>query len=225
MRGLVCGVGINDADYQVSSVVNGKRVLCHFIIGGTGLSNAVTETGHTANVFTKVAAWQTTGSRSWPSKTGCRSSLGRGNSLDKDILRPWEKFYCQETSVFIPQWLNALCTESANRKSDLPLGVSRNPRSKPNPFMARIRGCDGKQFLIGVFPDPESAHVAWREAKANILREAVKRYELLDRNDNRICAALEERARKTRGMTLAPFARGASKKSTRPGGHGYAEHQ
>ncbi|MEZ6889741.1 hypothetical protein ABL991_32505, partial [Pseudomonas aeruginosa] len=55
----------------------------------------------------------------------------QGNSLDKDILRPWEKFYCQETSVFIPQWLNALCTESANRKSDLPLGVSRNPRSKP----------------------------------------------------------------------------------------------
>ncbi|QDB70962.1 putative transcription factor [Pseudomonas phage vB_PaeP_YA3] len=196
MRGLVCGVGINDADYQVSSVVNGKRVLCHFYNRWHGLIERCYGDRPYRQRFYEGCRMADDWLSFMAFKNWMQEQPWQGNSLDKDILRPWEKFYCQETSVFIPQWLNALCTESANRKSDLPLGVSRNPRSKPNPFMARIRGCDGKQFLIGVFPDPESAHVAWREAKANILREAVKRYELLDRHDNRICAALEERARK-----------------------------
>jgi len=34
---LVCGVGINDADYEVQPIINGKRVMCPFYAKWVGM--------------------------------------------------------------------------------------------------------------------------------------------------------------------------------------------
>lgn len=116
----------------------------------------------------------------------------QGNHLDKDILRPWEKLYCPETSVFVPVFINTLMNDCASVQGDLPLGVTRKPRGLP--FAAKIRLADSKRVGLGAYETAGEAHQAWAIAKAGVIRQAVDQYRTTDRFDERVCIALLDRA-------------------------------
>ncbi|MGC3303058.1 hypothetical protein ACPTFC_08560 [Pseudomonas aeruginosa] len=116
----------------------------------------------------------------------------KGNHLDKDILRPWEKLYCPETSVFVPQYINTLMSEKPRGAANLPVGVSRSKRG--HPFVAMIRNLGTEKTCLGTFNTAEEAHRAWATAKAQVIESAVDLYRKTDRFDMRICDALLTRA-------------------------------
>lgn len=180
-RGLVLGVGVNDEK---------TRHGCPFYDRWKGMLR------------------RCYGDRAYKSYAGCRvaeewlrfSAFKRwmelqswqGNHLDKDILRPDEKLYCPETSVFVPQFINTIMSDKPSGISGLPAGVVKTKRGKP--YMAMIRTNVSEKTFLGVFDSPIDAHAAWASEKAKALRHAICLYEQTEKHDERICQALLRRA-------------------------------
>ncbi|MCZ9636846.1 hypothetical protein [Pseudomonas putida] len=113
-----------------------------------------------------------------------------GNHLDKDILRPQEKRYSPDTCVFVPIWINTLLNDCAASSGALPTGVYLFRKR----YIARTHDGHGKRLFVGSFDCPHEAHRAWATAKAGVIRQAVDQYRTTDRFDERVCAALLDRA-------------------------------
>lgn len=166
----VYGVGINDADYQVSRKVPLK--------GG----------GHKVWTCPIYKTWKRMIERcfspirhkSQPTYMECNIAdewivfscfrdwaVGRyrdGWQLDKDILVPGNKIYGPEFCVFVPQKLNLFFKTASHKKSGLPIGVSHG-RHK-NQYKASCRDpFTGKYNFLGYFSNPIDAHRAYLQKK------------------------------------------------------------
>lgn len=183
-RGLVLGVGINDSPShhgcQLYSRWKGVLRRCHSKNGDVPDSYKGCRVVDEWLRFSAFRAWMV--EQPW-----------QGNHLDKDILRPWEKLYCPETSVFVPQYINTLMSEKPSSLTGLPVGVVRTLRGRP--YMAMIRVLGAEKVGLGVFDTAEDAHRAWAKAKSVVIAEAIDRYRTTDRYDERVCAALMDRAK------------------------------
>lgn len=188
-RGLIKGFGIND---EPKGCASASKPISPYYSRWKGII---------ARCYGKEAARRPgyggcQVSEEWRSFTRFRDWMQQqpwqGNHLDKDILRPWEKLYCPETSVFVPVYINTLMNDCAAVRGDLPTGVTRNARGMP--FAARIRLADSKRVGLGVYETAEEAHQAWAKAKSSVIAEVVDRYRTTDRYDERVCAALMDRA-------------------------------
>lgn len=177
-RGLVAGVGINDADYVTSITETRKNEL---------------------GVYVKKTIWQCPYFSRWcsmlhraythidrPTYEGCSVSDEwvrfsnfkqwmeiqdwDGLELDKDLLVEGNKVYSAQTCVFIPQYLN------------VPISVGRR-NSKHGPgiyiigkkFVAKMT-VEGSSLEIGRFKTKEEAVIAYRQAKAEALEKILVRY-------------------------------------------------
>jgi len=121
-RKLVCGIGVNDADYAVHPWVGNKRVWCPYykqwssIINGNYSKKAiklktnciVVKEWHYFMCFRKWMKIQ-----DW-----------KGKSLDKDIIVPGNKVYGPEVCAFVPQAVNNIFLD--RKKRELPMGVYYN---------------------------------------------------------------------------------------------------
>lgn len=180
-RGLVYGVGITDEraanDCPFYSRWRGVLKRCY----APNLKEAERYAGCTVADewlrFSVFKAWMM--ERPW-----------QDNHLDKDILRPDEKRYSPDTCVFVPIWINTLLNGCASSSSTLPVGVYLFRKR----YVARSHDGHGKRLFIGSFDCPHEAHRAWATAKAGVIRQAVDQYRTTDRFDERVCAALLDRA-------------------------------
>ena len=167
----VYGVGINDADYVVQPTrPDGKRSICPYYLAWLNMltrayspkshARRPTYSGVTAceewHSFMAVRAWMET--QDW-----------QGKQLDKDIIAPGNKVYSPDTCVFVSPALNTLLTDSAAARGEWPIGVSWRKDHKK--FQAYIEE-GGKQRHLGYFTCPQEAHMAWRNAKVSLVREA-----------------------------------------------------
>jgi hypothetical protein len=105
-----------------------------------------------------------------------------GKQLDKDIIVPGNKVYSPATCVFVSTQINNLLIDSAAARGEWPIGVVA--RKALNSFQARVRE-NGKTLHIGYFATPEAAHLAWRKAKARVVRTAAR-----ECDDPRVSAGL-----------------------------------
>lgn len=180
-RGLVLGVGINDLPrYHNCPFYSRWKGILRRCFGER--DDRHYEGCQVAEQWLRFSAF----------KAWMESQPWIGNHLDKDILSPGERIYRPETSVFVPSILNNLAIERPSQSGDLPVGVSRTRRGKP--FMARVHWLDGSRTSVGSFDCPHEAHRAWATAKAGVIRQAVDQYRTTDRFDERVCAALLDRA-------------------------------
>ncbi len=163
------GVGINDADYAVYPLIDGKQVMCPFyrtwrdmlrrcysevflIEHPTYVGCSVTSEWHP---FMTFKAWME--AQEW-----------EHNVLDKDILIPNNKVYSPQTCIFVPQWLNNLLLSGARGRGKYPQGVSLD-------YGRYKAGCSikGKLKNLGRYSTPEEASKVYKEFKsALILKEA-----------------------------------------------------
>lgn len=179
---LVQGIGINDADYEVSSSINGYRICPyyqkwkHMLMRAysdkykkdkqTYLDVTVCEEWH---LFSNFKAWMET--QDW-----------EGKQLDKDILVFGNKTYSPSTCCFVSNFVNTFVSE--NGRGDLPAGVVREKTL----FRARVR-YNGKLKSLGYFKSAKDAHIAWVKSKLDMLPEIIKKESL----SPKVSTAIEHR--------------------------------
>ena len=195
---LVCGWGINDADYDVCKyeMISGKRkqvwvcqyyqdwksILsrCHYINfqenNPTYKDCTVCEEWKYLSNFIKWVDSQP--NRDW-----------RNCNPDKDFLIKGNKHYSPDTVVYIRPNINTFITDNDRSRGDLMIGVSFSLDKNKNPYRANCRNpFASKQEHLGYFPDELLAHLAWKAKKHE---HACRFAEMQD--DSRVAEALRTR--------------------------------
>lgn len=182
---LVHGVGINDADYQINVIVDGKKFTCPFYIKWramlercyspkchikhpTYIGCSVCQEWH---YFMEFRKWMQT--QNWENK-----------QLDKDILIRDNQIYSPDTCIFIDQFTNSFLTDAGAIRGKYPLGVYLHKQT--GKFLAKCFG--GNSRHIGLFDTPEEAHSAYLKKKSKVIFNVALRQQ-----DNRVFMALMNR--------------------------------
>lgn len=190
---LVCGVGINDADYSVYEYesIGGKIQLvwrCPFYKLWTGMLRRA----YSPKMHAKCPTYQNcTISDDWHVFSSFRSwaitQPWEGNQLDKDILKPGNKVYSAETCIFIPQNLNTFLTDHGAKRGEHPIGVYL--QKSDGKYKARCSNpFSGEYEYLGMYTDANDGHEAWRKRKNEI---SCKYADM--QSDQRIADALRKR--------------------------------
>lgn len=175
---LVCGIGVNDADYtvQIKEVVHGSRYAngqykqkqvwtCPFYNTWTNMLKRCCSELQLGKYTNYMGC---TVSEEWKLFSNFRKWMveqdWEGMQIDKDILIFGNKLYSAETCVFVSQGVNKFLTDSYKARGEWPLGVSLDKRS--GRFRARCNDpFTGKTDVLGYFDCPHEAHQAWLAKK------------------------------------------------------------
>jgi hypothetical protein len=160
---LVCGVGVNDADYEC------VKTKCAFYIKWKSMLERV----YVERCLVKRPGYRkATVCAEWlifsNFKKWMESQDWQGKHLDKDLLGDGT-MYSPNHCVFVDPRVNAFINEHSMANGAWPVGVTKRERSKLKKFEAHCNEfCDGlktrKKFL-GSFLTPEEAHQAWKAEK------------------------------------------------------------
>ena len=162
-RKLVAGVGINDADYTISPVINGKRFLCAIY---STWSNMIKRCYSPKLLKARPSYIGCSVSREWLTfsifKSWMVEQSWEGKELDKDILIQGNKIYSPETCIFVTPAINLLLTDRAAKRGEWPIGVYFNKRG--GKYVAQCV-VEGKAKYLGVYSEPREAHEAYKKFK------------------------------------------------------------
>lgn len=182
------GVGINDSDYAIESVANGKRHVCPFFRKWHRmLERAYCHKYH----YRKPSYTGVSVCNEWHSFMAFRywmlTQNWEGKHLDKDLIFPGNKVYSPETCAFVDGITNNFTTDYASGRGEWPIGVNFDKAN--NKFKARI--CNPftkKSESLGYFSCPDKAHFAWKRRKHELALQ------LADiQSDPRVAEALRSR--------------------------------
>lgn len=163
MKKLVCGVGVNDANYVVSPTINGKREHCKFYLVWKSMITRCYSLSSLQEKPTYSLCYVDT---EWHSFMAFRSWMLQqdfeGKELDKDLLAPGNKVYSKDTCIFISKELNNFTKDNNARRGNLPIGVAKNGKG----FLARCKNPFTKTSeYLGTFSTCDQAHLAWKSYK------------------------------------------------------------
>ena len=164
------GVGMNDADYNVtkSKKVNGKTIItwmCPFyLVWVSMLNRCYSATVHKSHpsykdcsvcdewlIFSNFKAWME--QQDWGDK-----------QLDKDLLVEGNKVYSPDTCVFVHVKINNFIINRPRGRGEYLLGVHLNKRG--NRFLSQCNNpFTGKREHVGSFMTELEAHIAWKKRK------------------------------------------------------------
>ena len=164
---LIYGVGINDADYVVSWIVDGKRVKCKYYQTWRDMfKRSYSSKYHEKHPTYKGCSVD----KEWHHFMDFRKWMVDKNwkdkHLDKDILVPGNKIYSSKTCVFVDPKINSLLTDSAAKRGECLQGVD----IKRGKFRAQMK-IKGKKTHIGLYETQEQVSKAYRKAKKEYLIE------------------------------------------------------
>lgn len=182
---LIYGVGINDADYNVYTLIDGKVTMCKFYERFKNMmQRGYSKSRNTGSSV--CSEWLSFSSfKSWMEKQDWQ-----GMDLDKDILVKDNKEYGPNTCAFVPKRLNNLLGAVSASRGEYPLGVYYQNKNKnavselSSPYRARVSTVsdDGvaKTTNIGYYGTPAEAHRAWQWEKAAEIERTVAWYATQD---------------------------------------------
>lgn len=185
---VVHGVAINDADYSVRRMVNGKDFWCPFYRAWRNILKRcyckAFQDKYPLYIGCSVCEEWLTFSNF---KRWMEQQDWQGKQLDKDFLLTGNKVYSPETCVFIDGLTNSFILDCAASRGKYPLGVDFHKSGGK----LRSRCCNPftkKSEHLGLFTCPNEAHEAWRKRKHEL---ACQLADLQD--DPRVAAALRTR--------------------------------
>ena len=197
VRKLVYGVGINDADYEVTKyetiIVNGKRKqklvwFCPFYQTWRSMLKRCYSTKHQERYHTYAGCTVT---EEWHTfsvfKNWMETQDWQDKQLDKDLLVEGNKVYSPETCVFVTRMVNMFTTDRGNDRGEWLIGVcwdkgaSKFRASCSSPFTK-------KQEYLGYHSCEQEAHEAWLKRKLEIAKELAAM-----QTDERVAEALISR--------------------------------
>lgn len=187
-RNLICGIGINDANYQVSKKLNGKSVVCKFYRTWTAMINRCyspdfvkkhptyinCEICDDWKYFSKFKAWMER--QDW-----------QGKQLDKDLLVKGNKIYSPDTCLFVDSQVNNFIIENDVNRGRFMIGVSFHKITKKLAATCRSN-TERKNIHLGLFDDELSAHLAWKAKKHELACQLADM-----QTDKRVAEALRKR--------------------------------
>ncbi len=164
-QNLVCGVGVNDSDYQTSKLLNGKYVKCKYFQTWQGMIERCYSEKFQLRNPSYIGC---TVDSSWFSfmqfKAWMKDQHFEGMRLDKDILKPGNMIYSKENCAFVTELTNNFVVDrGAARRGDL-VGASWCKNRKKyfclisNPFT-------GKNEFLGRFNTALESNMAWKNRK------------------------------------------------------------
>ena len=153
------GVGVNDAHYITTPIVNGKQVADpSYSTWVSMLQRAYDPKFHVTNpTYVGVTVCE-----DWHSFSAFRAwwlnSHREDWHLDKDLLAAGNREYAPDACVYVPLWLNNFTLDRGASRGELPIGVSI--RKQTGKY--RSSCCNtvtGKQHTIGLFTTKGSLRV------------------------------------------------------------------
>ena len=185
---LVCGVGVNDANYAVQPTIDGKQVDCPFYLAWRNMLKRCYDSRYQAKYPTYIGCEV---AQEWHRFMAFRAWMverdWQGRELDKDLLIPGNKVYSPRTCVFVSDGLNKFTTDRAADRGEWPIGVDWHKRD--GKFRAQCNNpFSGKKEHLGYFTCPDEAHEAWRARKHELALQIAALHA-----DPRIAAALSVR--------------------------------
>ena len=185
---LVCGVGINDSDYVVNVISNGKHYYCPIYLKWKSM---ISRCYNLKYKLTKPSYDGCTVTDEWLTFSNFSkwmlSQNWKGKHLDKDILFKGNKVYSSFNCCFVSQSINnLLCCPSPRGKKKLLTGVFKDVKSN---FRSMV-SINGNNKSLGSFNTEIQAHIAWRKAKSQLIIEAA-----FTQTQDNVREALLERAR------------------------------
>ncbi len=174
MRGVkkpIHGVGINDADYVVTPVINGKQVYCPFYLAWKGMISrcydpSIKKRQPSYDGCTVCEDWKTFSNfKAW-----METQDWQGKEVDKDILVKGNKLYSPDTCLMVNTVTNTYVQDAITLSSDsrigvhttfTKLGVARYRAISKNPI-------NKKEESLGTYNTSEECHLAWRRRKHEI---------------------------------------------------------
>jgi hypothetical protein len=163
----ICGVGVNDADYEVnvSEKIDGKWVKvfrCPYYEKWRNMVTRCYSKQNTSYIDCTVCDdWlYFSNFKSWMEKQDWE-----GNCLDKDLLVKDNKTYSPTTCLFVPEEVNKFLQDAfSNKRSGGVKGYYFDKRRSK--FVAQCSDhTTGKLKHLGMFINEEDAHVAWKNFK------------------------------------------------------------
>ena len=192
---LVRGVGINDADYNVSrrEIVNGKYKTiwrCPFYATWSDmLVRCYSEKYHlkqpTYKGCTVCDEWLTFSNfKAW-----MEQQEWRDKQLDKDLLNEGNKVYCPEWCIFVHRKINSFVTARGAARGEYMIGASWDRDA--GKFKAECRNpFTGRGENLGRFKTELEAHLAWKKRKHELACQLADSEYC---NDPRLVEALRKR--------------------------------
>ena len=193
VKGIVYGVGVNDADYKVGG--------CPFYNTWVEmlrrcLSDKEKSRHRTYREAFSCEDWLTFSNfKAW-----MELQPWQGNDLDKDILVVGNKMYSPETCVFVPSYINTLLVKGDAIRGNWPLGVSllkdQLSLGRKKVFRASIKDKRGVsiQKNLGHFETSAEAHKAWQLAKYDIMSRRLDEYSSEECFNPAVASAIKTRA-------------------------------
>ncbi|WP_095047629.1 hypothetical protein [Pseudomonas sp. Irchel s3h9] len=186
MNKLVCGWGINDADYEIQvnkpHFANGvKKYVTEFDCPYYRRWSHMLMRCHSGKFRSRNPTYaNTTVCDEWKSFSKFRAWMEsmpwQGNELDKDILGDGT-YYSPQTCCFVPKSVNVFWTKCGDKNSGL-VGVSFHKAS--GKYRAQCNVGNHRKAL-GYFSSELEAHAAWVNAKAESLAILLASVELEER--------------------------------------------
>ena len=183
-RSLVYGTGVNDSDYPILTVVDGKRVKCPFYVKWSSMLKRCYSTKCHIDQPTYVGCivapeWHLFSNfKNW-----MESQDYEGKQLDKDILFAGNKVYSPSTCVFIDSQTNSFLLDSGASRSGYGQGIEK----KGNKYKASCSN-KGKNVYLGLFDSPQEATHAYFKYKLKLAYELAKQ-----QSDERVAVAILSR--------------------------------
>ena len=185
MRGIVCGIGINDANYKVTKKekfidTNGnihiKNITCPFYrTWADMLSRCYREKYHSCFPSYKDCSvcdeWKLFSNfKRWMEKQDYIDKV-----LDKDLKVIGNKIYSPDTCLFIDPKVNGYLIIKHSRNTSGFIGASYQTTSKHrNKWISSCSQLNGKNKTLGRFSTAFEAHIAWCKFKAEMGKELIR---------------------------------------------------
>lgn len=166
-RAPLHGLGINDADYIVQPIINGKHLRCPYYSKWSSMlmrcyCKKYQEKNPTYVGCTVSAEWLTFSNF----KRWMISQDWRGKVLDKDLIVAGNKIYSPETCIFVSAAINGLFCDSAAIRGKYPQGVSFEVRRSKFVTYCKV---GGRQKFISYSETQEEAEMNYLKFKIDLV--------------------------------------------------------
>jgi hypothetical protein len=165
-RKLVYGVGLNDADYAVTTKLNSITLRCPIYVKWLNMLNRCYSGKYPTYADCYIASEWLVFS---VFKLWMESCDWKEKDLDKDLLVQGNKMYSSGTCLFIDKKINVLFITSVATRGCYRLGVSFHKRE--GKFRSTCSDGNGGSVYLGDFVSDELAHKAYKKYKYNLIKE------------------------------------------------------